>query len=320
MSVPSRTAPDPGRDAARISEGLALGTVQLGMPYGILGSAPPPEHRIAQLLEVAWEEGVRYYDTGQAYGNSEKLLGARLPSGGRFGGARIITKLHPDAWQDAGPELERRLEGSRARLGGRDIWALLLHRDRMLERWDGELGDVLGRWRQQGRIEHLGISVEALETLPAALALDDFEVVQLPASVFDRRVISSGLYERARRAGKRVFVRSVYFQGMALADADAVRARAPAAADMVRAYAEFCRRHGLDRRQFAIDYVRHRLPHAVLVIGAETADQVRENCRLMAAAPVDASLCDAWDRAWRSSDDAVVDLPRLAAQVSPRRA
>src|SRR5204863_7824995 len=48
---------------ARISEGLALGTVQLGMRYGILGYTPPPEHRVAQLLQVAWAEGVRYYDT-----------------------------------------------------------------------------------------------------------------------------------------------------------------------------------------------------------------------------------------------------------------
>jgi len=303
-----------------ISERLALGTVQLGMPYGILGSTPPPEPQVAQLLEVAWDEGVRYYDTGQAYGKSEELLGAFLPPRGRFGSPRIITKLHPDACLETAPEIERRLEDSRARLGARDMWALLLHRDRMIERWDGDLGDVLRRWRRQGRIRHLGISVETLEALPAALAVDDIEVVQLPASVFDRRVIDSGFNERARRAGKRILVRSVYFQGMAVADTERVRAHAPAAADMVGAYAEFCKRHGLDRRRFAVGYVRRRLPGAILVIGAETPDQARENCRLIAGTPASAALCDAWDEAWRSPDDSVIDLPRLGAQLSPRRA
>jgi aryl-alcohol dehydrogenase-like predicted oxidoreductase len=299
-----------------ISERLALGTVQLGMPYGILGSTPPPELQVAQLLEVAWDEGVRYYDTGQAYGKSEELLGTFLPPGGRFGTPRIITKLHPDAWRDNAREIERRLEDSRARLGARDFWAVLLHRDRMLEQWDGDVGDVLRRWRKQGRIRHLGISLEAIEALPGALAVDDMEVVQLPASVFDHRVLDSGLHERARRAGKRILVRSVYFQGMAVADIDRVRARAPAAAAMVGAYAEFCERHGLDRRRFAVGYVRRRLPGAILVIGAETTEQARENCRIIAGPPASATLCDAWDEAWQSPDDRVIDLRRLGAQLS----
>ena len=115
------------------------------------------------------------------------------------------------------------------------------------------------------------------------MADDELEVIQLPANVFDRRAVDSGLWERARRAGKRVFVRSVYFQGMALADAAEVRARAPDAAEMIEAYARFCELHGLDRRRFAVDYVRNRLPGAVLVIGAETAAtgsrELRTGCR-----------------------------------------
>lgn len=282
------------------------------MPYGILRTEPPPEDEVSRLLDTAWQAGIRYFDTGQAYGNSEERLGAHLAFE-RYADARIVTKLHPDAEQEAGAEIERRLERSRARLGEHPIWALLLHRDRMLERWRGDFGDTVRRWRDEGLVRHLGVSVESVESLPVVLAIDDLEVIQLPASVFDRRVVESGLWERARRAGRNVFVRSVYFQGMALADVDEVRERAPEAAGMVNAYQRFCEVHGLDRRRFALDYVRHRLAGAVLVIGAMTAEQVRVNCELVAAPPCDRALCDAWDAAWRPPDESVLDLARLTA-------
>ena len=302
-----------------ICETLALGTVQLGMPYGILRTEPPPESTVAELLEVAWRKGIRYFDTAEAYGDSEELLGTHLPAR-RFADARIITKLHPHASEETGLEIERRLERSLARLGRRGLWALLLHRDRMFERWDDGLGEVLQRWRADGLIRHLGVSAESFQRLPAPVADDELDVIQLPANVFDRRAVDSGLWERARRAGKRVFVRSVYFQGMALADAAEVRARAPDAAEMIEAYARFCELHGLDRRRFAVDYVRNRLPGAVLVIGAETAQQVRENCELVAAPACDPALCDAWDQAWRAPDESQVDLPRLSARFASRGA
>jgi aryl-alcohol dehydrogenase-like predicted oxidoreductase len=289
------------------------------MPYGILRTEPPPKSAVAELLEAAWHEGIRYFDTAEAYGDSEQLLSTHLPSR-QFADARIITKLHPDASGETALEIERRLERSRARLGRRSLWGLLLHRDRMLDRWDDGLGEVLRRWRADGLIRHLGVSAESFQRLPALLAVDELDVIQLPANVFDRRAVDSGLWERARQAGKQVFLRSVYFQGMALADAGEMRARAPGAAEMVEAYARFCELHGLDRRRFAVDYVRNRLPGAVLVIGAETAQQVRENCGLVAAPACDPALCDAWDQEWRAPDESQVDLPRLSARFASRGA
>ena len=168
-STSSSTTSSPGtwcEQHGGICETLALGTVQLGMPYGILRTEPPPESDVAELLEAAWHEGIRYFDTAEAYGDSEELLGTHLPAR-RFADARIITKLHPHASEETGHEIERRLERSLARLGRRGLWALLLHRDRMLERWDDGLGEVLQRWRADGLIRHLGVSAESFQRLPA---------------------------------------------------------------------------------------------------------------------------------------------------------
>jgi spore coat polysaccharide biosynthesis protein SpsF len=294
-----------------IADVLALGTPQLAAAYGIADPPVPPSREAAtMLLEHAWREGIRWFDTAQAYGDSEELLGSSL---GDRTGARVITKLHPEAAGASSAEVEQLLERSRRRLGGRQLWAVLLHRDRMLDEWDGELGQTLRRWREQGAVRHLGISVESVDTLPRALSLDGVEVVQLPASVFDRRAMRLDCVRGATASGKHIFIRSVFLQGLALLDVDRVRQLLPAAAPMVDALSRFCELHALERHQFALDYVRRRLPDATLVVGAATIEQLGQNCEAVRSEPCDPELCDAWDEFWPSDDEDVIDPARWPA-------
>ena len=53
-----------------------LGTVQLGMPYGISNRSGQPSREIArQMLDTAYDLGVRALDTASDYGTSEEILG-----------------------------------------------------------------------------------------------------------------------------------------------------------------------------------------------------------------------------------------------------
>ena len=300
-----------------IAETLALGTSQLAAAYGIADPSEPPTRAAATaLLQEARRQGIRYFDTAQAYGDSEELLGAAF---GAQRDARIITKLHPDACDAAGEDIERLLAGSVARLAHRPIWAVLLHRDRMLDQWNGELGETLRRWRDEHAVSHLGISVESVHALPRALSLDGIEVVQFPGGVFDRRAMRLECVRDAHAGGKRLFVRSVFLQGVALLEVDRVRQLLPAAVPMVDALCRFCELHGLERHQFAVDYVRRRLPNATLVVGAASIDQLGQNCEAARTEPCHAELCDAWDEFWPSDDEAVVDPARWpASKPRPR--
>jgi aryl-alcohol dehydrogenase-like predicted oxidoreductase len=107
--------------------------------------------------------------------------------------------------------------------------------------------------------------------------------------------------------GKTVFIRSVYLQGLALMSPDATPARIPLAAKAVAALDQFCRQHRVDRRQFAIGFVRAAAPEARLVLGAETQEQVEENCALFAAPPIDPALYSSWNAIWPGDDDELID-------------
>ena len=58
---------------------LTLGTVQLGLPYGIANRAGQPEYgEIRAIVAAAVEGGVNCFDTAAAYGTSEAVLGRRV--------------------------------------------------------------------------------------------------------------------------------------------------------------------------------------------------------------------------------------------------
>ena len=201
---------------------LCLGTAQFGLAYGITNMAGQvPEVEVAQLLSQAQDAGIRYLDTAQAYGNAEMVLGRQLPPSHCF---KIISKLpaqpqpvfsarDPDAW-------EQTFLASCQRLGVQGLDALLLHAPGDLRKPGG---DHLETWllslRERGLVQRLGISIYSAEDLegvnPALL-----DLVQLPLSLLDQRLLQDGTLTRLRAAGTAIHARSLYLQGLLLNPAE----------------------------------------------------------------------------------------------------
>ena len=56
---------------------MTIGTVQLGMNYGIANDAgQPDEAKSFAMLRAAFENGITSLDTAAAYGNSEEVIGS----------------------------------------------------------------------------------------------------------------------------------------------------------------------------------------------------------------------------------------------------
>ena len=58
---------------------LCLGTAQFGMNYGITNQmGKPKDNEIDLILKSALNNNIFYFDTANAYGNSEIILGNKL--------------------------------------------------------------------------------------------------------------------------------------------------------------------------------------------------------------------------------------------------
>ena len=72
---------------------MVLGTVQFGMDYGIANLMGKPTRKdILSILALAWEKGIRRFDTAPGYG-SEKVLGEFIEANGLQDETILLTKM-----------------------------------------------------------------------------------------------------------------------------------------------------------------------------------------------------------------------------------
>lgn len=197
---------------------LCLGTVQFGQPYGITNTAGQvPEQEVRALLAEAATAGVLCLDTAQSYGSAEAVLGRTMPVDHSF---RLISKLPAQiqpaftAGDRAG--WEEAFQRSCVRLDVTRLDALLLHNPADLCKPGGQhLQQWLLSLRERGLVERLGVSIYAADDLEG-VAPELLDLVQLPLSLYDQRLLADGTIARLRAQGCALHARSLYLQGLLL--------------------------------------------------------------------------------------------------------
>lgn len=218
-----RAAALPGRRHVVTYMKLGLGTVQFGMPYGATNAAGIPDlSAVREILAIARNANVDLVDTAASYGAAEQVLGDLLPD---EWSPRLVTKAPP---LGDGPITRAALAGVRdgvlrsiERLGHRPLYAVLVHHaGDILKRGGDRLIRTVGRLKEEGSTEKIGVSVYGGEELDAALARFDPDIVQLPYSLCDQRLHHSGHLRTLHDSGIEIHARSIFLQGILLTTPD----------------------------------------------------------------------------------------------------
>lgn len=256
---------------------LCLGTAQFGLAYGITntnGQVSEPD--VGQLLVEASKAGICWLDTAQAYGNAESVLGRQLTTKHRF---HFISKLPAqhqpmftaqdvEAWDQA-------FYKTCQRLGVQSLDAFLLHAPADLSKPGGQhLEAWLLSLRQQGLVQRIGVSIYTAEDLEG-LNPELLDLVQLPLSLFDQRLLQDGTLTRLRARGAAIHARSVYLQGLLLTPAAQwpcwVSPKVRAHQQALEALAEQRRCHLID---LALGFVREQLNLEAVVLGVSSIEEL----------------------------------------------
>ncbi|NUM53851.1 MAG: aldo/keto reductase [Candidatus Hydrogenedentes bacterium] len=264
---------------------LILGTVQLGMPYGIANDSGMPDRAAAcAIVESALRNGIRHFDTAQAYGASESALGEALAQLGVSGEVSITTKLSAALNPLDATQVRGSIEESLERLKVGRLWCLMLHDPAWLVSWEAGLRDVLREQQALGRVNHLGVSLRTPEDAPAALACRDIAIIQAPCNAWDRRMAERGHLAASRQLGKLCCVRSIYLQGLLTMPPDRVRARLPRAEGASARWWDLANEFGVSVKELAMRYALAL--GAPLVVGAESVTQLEETVALASLEPL----------------------------------
>ena len=260
---------------------LGLGTAQFGSAYGVTNpSGQVPEEMVALILRAAERLGVRLLDTAAAYGLAEESLGRTLWSGHPF---RIVTKTQPISSKTISPRdidtVHSAFLRSLDRIKTAKVAGLLVHHSgELLLPGGAALADLLRDLKSQGKVEKIGFSCYTPEDLEQASTVLVPDLVQVPASVLDRRFIDSGVLSRMKAGGTEVHARSIFLQGLLLTRAID---HPPRFLKHREVFQELERRAaGCDSTpaQFALEFIRTRKEIDAAVVGVCSARQLEEIC------------------------------------------
>jgi len=258
---------------------FVLGTAQLGMDYGIANkNGKPSNSESIKILKDAKKNGINCFDTAQAYGNSETVLGDYFHNFEPEMQPLIITKLDPDLDPECENAISQKIDSSLKRCSQKRLWCLMLHRAEWLKYWDIILGKTLSENKKEGKIKYIGVSVYSVEEAFNALDNPDIDIIQIPCNAWDQRMLTRGVLEKAKKKDKLCFVRSVFLQGLLLMTALQVKTKLSHVAGIMEQWIAMALNDNLSQKQMAMKF--GLFLNTPLVLGIETVTQLCENIEL----------------------------------------
>jgi aryl-alcohol dehydrogenase-like predicted oxidoreductase len=297
---------------------LAVGTVQFGQSYGIANRTGQPSFaQVCEILACAVENGATTLDTAAAYGESESMLGRALREIGALDQVTIVSKvrhLKTIDQEHTSENIERWLResvtSSLGRLGIDSLPVCLFH-----DTVDVAHMDVLLELKQEGLVQHVGVSVTKPEQMEMVLSASGVEAIQVAMNMLDQRIRRSGNLARAARAGMAVFMRSVYLQGLLVMPLDEIMTELhPDLSGVVparRTLQRLADDAGLTMPEMALRYGLS-LPGVTSVLtGVETVEQMEANARIAARGPLTPDMVQAIEEAVPDLSHTIVLSPWL---------
>ncbi len=263
---------------------FSLGTVQLGMNYGVNNTlGKPSREQSFGILDAARELGVNALDTAVGYGDSEQVIGEWLKGVPPRERPLIVTKVDQMDFSSKAAlraSVRGSLEVSRKNLGLDRIPLLMIHNFEHYAQDPREVCRVFEELRAEGEIERWGISAYSRHDY-RMLADSSADAVQVPQNIFDWGQITSGGWDALARSGKIIFVRSVFLQGLVFKEPGKLQPQMAFAAPVLERFRALCGEFSMEPAVLAMSFVLSLPGVSSLVLGCERREQVESNATLI---------------------------------------
>ena len=196
---------------------LCLGTAQFGQDYGITNNEGIiTNNELDKIFQSIQQKEIRFLDTSNAYGNSERIIGNKL----NRKEIKVITKFKSGVKKSFKKEdinnLECSFKESLKRLNKKSIDSYLLHDPSEFRKGNNDLLLCwLNNLKDRGLVKRIGVSIYEESDL-YHIPLNKIQVIQLPLSVYDQRLLKEGIISKLQENNISIHVRSIFLQGLLL--------------------------------------------------------------------------------------------------------
>jgi aryl-alcohol dehydrogenase-like predicted oxidoreductase len=188
-----------GKTGFKVSE-ISLGTWQLGGRWG----DPFSNETADSILRKSIDAGINFIDTADVYNNgfSEKAIGKFLKSRPEriYVATKCGRRLNPHTSQAYQPDVLRRfVEDSLKRMNLETLDLIQLHCPPTEVYYRPEIFELFDKLKDEGKIRHLGVSVEKVEEALKAIEYPNVTTIQIIFNMFRQRPAELFFNEAKRR-------------------------------------------------------------------------------------------------------------------------
>jgi len=256
---------------------LGLGTVQWGLSYGIANeSGAVTSETIKSILLESKQIGIKVLDTAAQYGDAEKVLGMNaleefdvVTKTPKFAVSKITeTEIN---------QLKLAFQDSLVKLSCKKVYGLLVHHtEDILVPGGSKIISAMKQLKEKEQVEKIGVSVYDSKQLDAVMKIFKPDLIQLPLSVLDQRMLSSGHLEMLNKKGVEIHVRSAFLQGLLLMPLDKIPAYFKPIKPILIRWHNAIQEQGLTPVQAALSFIKS-IPYVnKVIIGVDSLEQFNE--------------------------------------------
>jgi len=260
---------------------LILGTVELGLKYGLNNKLDKPNIKTAfSILDTAWENNIRTYDTAFAYGDAEDILGKWISSRKIENKVSIISKLKPHILNDYpdGTKAEDiiiyEIKKSLKRLNINTLDGYLLHTPHYI--YNNHIINSLKQAKNKRLIKNFGVSIyDESEALYAANLPVDY--IQIPYNIFDQRLDKTNFFKIAKKNNITIFARSPFLQGLLLINKNKIPPYLNHTKPLLKKLDTYLNKHKLSKLTATLAFTLKNKNVNYVVFGINSTKELEEN-------------------------------------------
>lgn len=273
---------------------MTLGTVQLGLDYGVANNeGKPDELKAFSIIDSALSAGINCLDTAAGYGDSEKVIGKYFVARNtKRSDITIVTKFKLGQIRLAEVEsvMMKSVEQSMKNLNTDYLDMLLIHDANEFSVYGTNITKVYEKLLSDGTIKVAGASCYLFSEIEPMMENEIYHAFQIPVNLLDMRITNG---EGAKKlSNKLVFARSVFLQGLFFMDSLRLKGNLKEIGKYIKTIHDIAYEMNISVAQLAITFARSLQYIDSLVIGADNPGQVIENAKLVDSAPFSQDVLD----------------------------
>lgn len=261
---------------------LILGTVQFGLNYGVNNKiGKVSEESIRDILDLAFENGIKILDTAEGYGDSQERIGNyHKNSSNTF---NIVTKFHAATEIDSSFDIKERVLEDIKILEVDTLYGYMFHSFSDFNKYFHSFKEDLLALRSEGVIKKIGVSIYTNEELESIIDTEPIELIQLPYNLFDNDKLRGASIQKAKQKGIEIHTRSAFLQGLFFKSIDTISGNLVNLKDDLYKINKLIESNQLDMASCALNYPVSKKQIDKVLIGVDSLEQLQENINALKA-------------------------------------